>query len=77
MVGTYYVKETKAPEGYNIDEKVYPVVQVPSEQTEEFSTHTVVSKDEVIRNDIEIVKNIEETDSTQKQSLAEQYLVQH
>ena len=70
MVGTYYVKETKAPEGYNIDEKVYPVVQVPSEQTEEFSTHTVVSKDEVIRNDIEIVKNIEETDSTQKQSLA-------
>ena len=70
MVGTYYVKETKAPEGYNIDEKVYPVVQVPSEQTGEFSTHTVVSKDEVIRNDIEIVKNIEETDSTQKQSLA-------
>ena len=70
LVGTYYVKETKAPEGYLIDEKVYPVVQDPARQTAEYTTHTVLSKDEVIRNDIEIIKNIESTDSTQKQSLA-------
>ena len=70
LVGTYYVKETKAPEGYLIDENVYTVSQVPEQQTGEFSTHTVTSKDEVIRNDIEIIKNLEATDSTEKQSLA-------
>ena len=70
LVGTYYVKETKAPEGYLIDEKVYPVVQVPAEQTTEYTTHTITSKEYVIRNHIEIVKNLEETDSTEKQSLA-------
>ena len=70
LVGTYYVKETKAPEGYLIDEKVYPVVQDPAGQTTEYTTHTITSKDYVIRNDIEIVKNLEETDSTEKQSLA-------
>ena len=70
MSGTYYVKETKAPEGYLIDEKVYTVSQDPAAQTEEYSYHSVTSKDEVIRNSIEIVKNLEETDSTEKQSLA-------
>ena len=70
LSGTYYVKETKAPEGYLIDEKVYTVSQDPAAQTEEYSYHSVTSKDEVIRNSIEIVKNLEETDSTEKQSLA-------
>ena len=70
LVGTYYVKETKAPEGYLIDEKVYTVSQDPAEQSEEKSYHSVTSKDEVIRNSIELVKNLEETDSTEKQSLA-------
>ena len=70
LVGTYYVKETKAPVGYLIDETVYTVAQNPDQQTGEFSSHTITSKDEVIRNDIEIIKNLEATDSTQKQSLA-------
>ena len=70
LVGTYYVKETKAPEGYLIDETVYTVTQDPSRQTTEYSSHSITSKDEVIRNDIEITKYIEATDSTEKQSLA-------
>ena len=64
MVGTYYVKETKAPEGYLIDEKVYPVVQVPSEQTEEFSTHTVLSKDKVIEGIVKVIKYNNSSSST-------------
>ena len=70
LSGTYYVKETEAPEGYLLDENVYTVSQDPASQTEEYSYHTVTSKDEVKRNSIEIVKNLEETDSTEKQSLA-------
>ncbi|MGN1013203.1 MAG: SpaA isopeptide-forming pilin-related protein [Clostridia bacterium] len=69
LVGTYYVKETKAPEGYLIDEKIYTIIQDPSKQTGEFSTHTITSKDEVKRNDIDITKYLEETDSTEKQFL--------
>ena len=70
LSGTYYVKETEAPEGYLLDENVYTVSQDLASQTEEYSYHTVTSKDEVKRNSIEIVKNLEETDSTEKQSLA-------
>ena len=70
LVGTYYVKETKAPEGYLIDKNVYEVKQVPSEQTSEYTTHTITSKDEVKRNDIDITKYLDKTDSTSKQNLA-------
>ena len=70
LVGTYYVKETKAPEGYLIDKNVYEVKQVPSEQTSEYTTHTITSKDEVKKNDIDITKYLDKTDSTQKQYLA-------
>ena len=54
LVGTYYVKETKAPEGYLIDEKVYTVAQDPAAQTEEYTKHIVTSKDNVKRNNIDI-----------------------
>ena len=70
LVGTYYVKETKAPEGYLIDEKVYTVVQDPAAQTEEYTKHTITSKDNVKRNNIDITKYLEKTDSTEKQNLA-------
>ena len=70
LVGTYYVKETKAPEGYLIDEKVYTVAQDPSAQTEEYTKHTITSKDNVKRNNIDITKYLEKTDSTKKQNLA-------
>ena len=70
LVGTYYVKETKAPEGYLIDEKVYTVAQDPATQTEEYTKHTITSKDNVKRNNIDITKYLEKTDSTKKQNLA-------
>ena len=70
LVGTYYVKETKAPEGYLIDEKVYTVAQDPAAQTEEYTKHIVTSKDNVKRNNIDITKYLEKTDSTKKQNLA-------
>ena len=69
LVGTYYVKETRAPEGYLIDNNKYTVSQDPTRQTGEFSSHTITSKDEVKRNDIDITKYLEETDSTEKQFL--------
>ena len=69
-VGTYYVKETKAPTGYMIDSTVYKVEQNPQDQTEELSLHEVISKDKVIKNNIEIIKYIEETDSTVKEELS-------
>ncbi|MBQ8379655.1 MAG: hypothetical protein IJX34_02445 [Clostridia bacterium] len=72
-LGKYYVKETVAPTGYLLDENVYVVVQTAEQQTAQrlkVSYHDVTSKDEVIRNDIEIIKNLEKTDSTEKQSLA-------
>ncbi len=64
LVGTYYVKETKAPEGYLMDERVYTISQDPSSQTTEYTSHTITSKDKVKRNDIEIIKNIGETSNT-------------
>ncbi len=70
LVGTYYVKETKAPTGYNIDKTVYTVNQNPLSQTVELSQHSVVSKERVFKNDIEIYKYLEATDSTEKQYLA-------
>lgn len=56
LAGTYYIKETKAPEGYNIDGEIYKVVQVPSEQTQEFSYHEITSTEVVEKGDIYIVK---------------------
>ena len=72
-LGKYYIKETVAPTGYLLDPNVYMVVQTAEQQTAQrlkVSYHDVTSKDEVIRNDIEIIKNLEKTDSTEKQSLA-------
>lgn len=56
LVGTYYLKETRRPEGYLIDENVYSVTQIPANQSDEFSYHSVTSKDLVEKGDIYIVK---------------------
>ena len=65
LSGTYYVKETEAPKGYLLDENVYTVSQDPASQTEEYSYHTVTSKDEVIKGSINVIKYNNESDSTQ------------
>ena len=62
---TFYIKETIAPEGYNLDPEVYTVTQLAQNQTTRVTDHSVTSYDEVIKNDIEITKYIE------------QYLQQH
>lgn len=70
LVGTYYVKQTKAPTGYLLDEEVYTVSQDATEQVEEYSKHSITSNDYVKRNNIEITKYVDETDSTEKQPLS-------
>ena len=71
--GEYWVKETKAPEGYLLDPQVYNIKQTAEDQRiarEKISTHNITSKESVKRNSIEITKYLEETDSTDKQKLA-------
>ena len=43
LVGTYYIKETKRPEGYLIDDTVHKVEQLGVNQNEEFSYHDITS----------------------------------
>ncbi len=66
LVGTYYVKETEAPEGYLIDENVYTVEQIPSEQTEEKTSHSITSKDEVMKGLVTVIKYDNNSKSSQK-----------
>lgn len=51
--GTYYVRETKAPEGYNLDEVLHTVT-LPSEDNTLYAK--VNSKESIIRGDVEIEK---------------------
>ena len=59
LVGTYYIKETKRPEGYLIDENVYTITQIPSEQTVEYSYHDMTSRELVEKGNVYIVKYLE------------------
>ncbi len=59
LAGTYYIKETSRPEGYLIDEQTYKVVQIPAEQTVEFSYHDITSKELVEKGNIYIAKYAE------------------
>ena len=56
LTGKYQVKETKAPEGYNIDSTIYQVELLPGEETAEIFYQSVSSKEEIIRGDFEIMK---------------------
>ena len=74
LVGTYYIKEdvkeivngTKYSyaEGYLVDERVYTVSQDPDAQTVEHTRHTITSKENIIRNDIVVIKDIGATSNT-------------
>lgn len=54
--GTYYVKETKAPKGYLIDDTVYVFTEDRRAQTVELIESTNESKERVKRGRIEVVK---------------------
>lgn len=64
LAGIYYLKETKAPEGYLIDETVYKIEMtaemIAAEQ--EFTDVNVTSKEQVKKGSIHIVKGTEATD---------------
>ncbi|WP_461811343.1 SpaA isopeptide-forming pilin-related protein [Faecalimonas sp.] len=51
--GTYYVREIKAPEGYNLDEVLHKVA-LPSEDNTLYAK--INSKESIIRGDVEIKK---------------------
>ena len=53
-----------------LDNTVYTISQDPASQTVERTSHQLTSKDPVIKNDIEITKYLDETDSTEKQKLS-------
>ncbi len=56
LVGKYYIKETKRPEGYLADEEIHVVEQLGENQAEEISYHEITSTELVERGDIYIVK---------------------
>lgn len=59
VIGTYYLKETKPPRGYNIDKNVYAcrVVDDGSRERNDFSSVVHVnSVDEVIKGNVSIAK---------------------
>ncbi|MBF2402846.1 LPXTG cell wall anchor domain-containing protein [Listeria seeligeri] len=53
---TIYAKETKAPVGYNIDTKVYPITATQDNQTTEVFLEKATSKDKVIKGKVAITK---------------------
>ncbi|EEJ1215267.1 Cys-Gln thioester bond-forming surface protein [Listeria monocytogenes] len=53
---TVYVKETKAPVGYNIDTTVYPIKGTQDNQTTEVFLEKATSKDKVIKGKVAITK---------------------
>lgn len=48
LVGTYYIKETKAPIGYNLDNNIYTVSSSPKEQNVEVNHINITSKENII-----------------------------
>lgn len=64
LVGTYYIKETQAPEGYLIDETVYTVTQDAASQNVEKTSHEILSKEMPMKGDIFVVKFLNQNNTT-------------
>lgn len=60
VFGTYYLKETKAPAGYNLSDEVFKIV-LPTTGNDTLTVH-VTAKEDVIRGNLEIIKIAENED---------------
>lgn len=56
-IGKYYVKETKAPEGYLIDNNTYNVTLSYKDQTSEVITSSITSKEDIKKRRVNIFKS--------------------
>ena len=56
-MGKYYVKETKAPEGYLIDNNTYNVILSYKDQNSEVITSSITSKENVKKRQVNIFKS--------------------
>ena len=56
-MGKYYVKETKAPEGYLIDNNTYNVTLTYKDQNSEVITSSITSKENVKKRQVNIFKS--------------------
>lgn len=55
-LGKYVIRERKAPEGYLLDRTEYVVEFTSQDQQTELFHHTIVSKEQVVRGDLELTK---------------------
>ena len=56
-IGSYYVKETKAPEGYLLDNNIYNVSLSYKNQNSEIVTSSIISKEHVKKRQVNIFKS--------------------
>ena len=56
-IGKYYVKETKAPEGYLLDSNTYNVSLLYKDQKSKVVTGSIISKDKVKKRQVNIFKS--------------------
>lgn len=71
--GEYWIKETVAPEGYNLDETVYNVKQTARDQNEareKVSYHDITSTDDVIKGKISVVKSLNSNETSENDPAA-------
>ena len=71
--GEYWVKETVAPEGYNLDETVYNVKQTARDQKdarEKVSYHDIESPEYVKKGRISVVKSLNSNDTSENDPAA-------
>lgn len=68
-LGIYTVKETKNPKGYNLDPTMYTVDGTKGDESLSIRNYDVISKEEVIKGKIRIVKTLENPDSGEEEKI--------
>lgn len=68
-VDLYTVKETKSPKGYNLDPTVYTVDGTKGDGDVLIQNYDVLSKEDVIKGKVRIIKNLENPDSGSEEKI--------